>query len=147
MMRRFCRYIEKVFDARDWLRGLADARPQPQIPSSAVFASVLMMFTTRCRSLNALEATMCTDHHWKRVVGRRLPSADTVSRVMAGIDPDHVRGILSSINQRLKRNKVLARHQGPLFVALDGHEFFRWPAPSLPSMQPAPRCRGPGQGR
>lgn len=146
MMRRFCRYIEKVFGCSRWLAGLGDTRPRPQIPTSTVFASVLMMFATRRGSLNALEVSLRTADRWKRVVGRRSPSADTVSRVMTQIDPECVRDVLSGINHRLKRNKVLANHWGLRFVALDGHEFFRRAAPPLPSVQPAPRCRGPGEG-
>ncbi len=146
MMPRFCRYVEKVFHCSRWLAGLSDARPRPQIPTSTVFSSVLMMFATRRGSLNALEVALRTAHRWKRVVGRRTPSADTVSRVMTQIDPECVRDVLSGINHQLKRNKVLANHWGLRFVALDGHEFFRRPASPRQSVQPAPGDHRPGEG-
>lgn len=131
MMSRFCHYIEKVFGCSRWLAGLSDSRPRPQISASTVFTSALMMFATRRGSLNALESSLRAADRWKRVVGPRRPSADTVSRVMAQIDPERVRDVLSGINHRLKRNKVLANHWGLRFVALDGHEFFRRPASPL----------------
>jgi len=146
MMPRFCRYIEKVFGCSRWLAGLSDARPRPQIPASTVFSSALMMFATRRGSLNALEVALRTADRWKHVVGRRRPSADTVSRVMTQIDTECVRDVLSGINHRLKRNKVLANHWGLRFVALDGHEFFRRQASPLQSVQPAPGFGGPGEG-
>lgn len=131
MMGRFCRYIEKVFACSRWLAGLSDSRPRPQISTSTVFTSALMMFATRRGSLNALESSLRSADRWKRVVGPRRPSADTVSRVMTQIDPERLREVLSGINHRLKRNKVLANHWGLRFVALDGHEFFRRPASPL----------------
>lgn len=146
MMGRFCRYIEKVFGCSRWLTGLSDPRPRPQISTSTVFASVLMMFATRRGSLNALEAALRSGDHWKRVVGGPSPSADTIGRVMAQIDPERVRDVLSGINHQLKRNKVLAKHPGLRFVALDGHEFFRRTASPLQPVQPATGYHGPGEG-
>ena len=143
MMSRFVRYIEKVFGCSRALAGLSDSRPHPQISTAAVFGSALMMFATRRGSLNAMETLLRTSNRWKRVVGPRMPSADTMARVMALADTEPVRGILCGIHHQMKRNKVLPNHWGLRFLALDGHEFFRWQAPPLPPLQPAPGDRGP----
>lgn len=146
MMTRFVRYIEKVFGCSRWLTAMDDTRPRPQIPTSAVLGSVLMMFATRRGSLNALEVALRTADRWKRVVGQRRPSADTVGRVMALIDPGYPRDMLSGIHHQMKRNKVLVNYWGLRFVALDGHEFFRQPAPPLQSVRPAVGYHRPEEG-
>ena len=55
MMRRFCRYIEKVFDFGKQIHTLRDARKRPRIPTAALWGSVLFLFVMRHRSLNAME--------------------------------------------------------------------------------------------
>jgi len=125
MMARFCRYVEKVFHWNALLERLRDSRQKPQIPTRAVFTSVVMLFATRLGSLNALEEQLRVAGRWKSVVGRRLPSADSVGRIVAGIDSECLRDILSQIGHILRRNKVLDENPWSLrFVALDGHEFF-----------------------
>jgi len=125
MMARFCRYVEKVFDWSAQLGGLRDARPKPQIPAASVFLSALMMFAVRLGSVNALEAELRVPKRWDGVVGRRKPSADSVGRIAGLMDPECLRDILSHINHRLRRNKVLDDNPWALrFLALDGHELF-----------------------
>lgn len=86
---------------------------------------ILMMFVTRLRSLNALEGELHVLRRWEKLVGRRKPSADCVGRVVALMDSEQLRDLLSNINHRLRRNKVLEDNPWPLrFVAMDGHEFF-----------------------
>jgi hypothetical protein len=125
MMARFCRYMEKVFDWSAQLESLRDARPNPQIPTASVFLCVWMMFVARLGSVNALEAELRVPKRWDAVVGRRKPSADSVGRITGLMDPECLRDVLSHINHRLRRNKVLDDNLWALrFVALDGHEFF-----------------------
>jgi hypothetical protein len=125
MMARFCRYVEKVFDLSTQLENLLDSRSKPQIPTSAVFLSALMMFVTRLGSVNALEAELRVPKRWDGVVGGRKPSADSIGRIIGLMDPECLRDVLSHINHRLRRNKVLDDNPWALrFLALDGHEFF-----------------------
>ena len=125
MMARFCRYLEKVFDWSHVLAGLRDARQRPQIPTAAVFLSALMMGVTRLRSLNALEGELRVARRWEKILGARKPSADRVGEVVALLDPEALRRMLSGINHKLRRNKALDDNPWALrFVALDGHEFF-----------------------
>ena len=125
MMARFCRYLEKVFDWSTRLAKLSDSRSRPQIPKTAIFTSALMMCATRLRSLNALEGELRVPRRWEKIVGPRKPSADRVGQVVALLDPEPLRDMLSGVNHKLRRNKALADNPWPLrFVALDGHEFF-----------------------
>ena len=83
MMARFCRYLEKVFDWRAQLERLSDSRQRPQIPTAAIFTSVLMMCVTRLRSLNALEGELRVPRRWEKIVGPRKPSAGRAGQVAA----------------------------------------------------------------
>lgn len=125
MMARFCRYLEKVFDWGARLRKLRDDRKRPQIPTAAIFTSVLMMCATRLNSLNALEGELRIPRRWEKIVGPRKPSADSIGRVLALMDPEALRDQFSGVNHTLRRNKALEDNPWALrFVALDAHEFF-----------------------
>ena len=125
MMRRFCRYIDKVFDFAASVGGLRDGRSQPQIPTTAVWTSAFFMFATRQGSLNAIESELRVPRRLEALVGPRKPSADSIGRVMGQIDPGSLRQILRENNRRLRRKKALEDNPWALrFVALDGHEFF-----------------------
>jgi len=125
MMARFCRYIEKVFALSKRVARISDSRQKPQITTSAIFLSVMMMCVTRLRSLNALEGELRVPGRWEKILGGRKPSADTVGRVVGLMDSEALRDMLSEINHQLRRNKALDENPWPLrFVAFDGHEFF-----------------------
>ncbi len=125
MMTRFYRYIEKVFGLSAHVARLTDSRQKPQISTCSVFLSAMMMCVTRLRSLNALEGELRVPGRWDKIVGSRKPSADCVGRVVALMDSEELRHMLSDINHRLRRNKALDENPWPLrFVAFDGHEFF-----------------------
>ena len=125
MMARFCRYLEKVFDWGTLLAGVGDSRKRPQIPTAAILLSAVMMCVTRLRSLNALEGELRVPRRWEKIIGPRKPSADRVGEVVALMNPEALREMLSGVNHKLRRNKALADNPWALrFVALDGHEFF-----------------------
>ena len=125
MMARFCRYLEKVFDWSTLLAGVRDSRAKPQIPTAAILIGALMMCATRLRSLNALEGELRVPRRWEKIIGPRKPSADRVGEVVALMNPEALREMLSGVNHKLRRNKALADNPWALrFVALDGHEFF-----------------------
>jgi len=124
MMKRFCCYIEKVFDFSKKLPTLRDARKRPRIPTVAIWGSVLFLFVMRHRSLNGMEQESRQPKRVERVIGKIKPSADRMGDVMGLMEPDQLREMLSGINHRLGRNKAL-RNNWPLRVgAFDGHEFF-----------------------
>ena len=124
MMKRFCCYIEKIFDFSKQLHALRDARKRPRIPTHAIWGSAFFLFVLRHRSLNGMEQDIREPKRVERVIGKIKPSAYRIGDVMGLMEPDQLREMLSRINHQLKRNKAL-RNDWPLRVAVfDGHEFF-----------------------
>lgn len=80
------------------------------------------MFLARLGSLNALEQ-LNKSSAVRVFLEAELPSADTVGRVFALIDPGTIRRGNREIYARLKRNKALELlEHGLIPVAIDGHE-------------------------
>ncbi len=80
------------------------------------------MFLARLGSLNALEQTHAS-RSWQRWLLGALPSADTVGRVCAQVEPSDVRALHHHIYVRLKRMKALVPPaHGLMAAAIDGHE-------------------------
>jgi hypothetical protein len=101
---------------------LTDARPYPRIATSVIVRSLFVMVVTRLGSLNAVEQTGSSSF-WRRFLRDALPSADTLSRVAAQMDPEPVRKALLDLYTDLKRNKALpAPRHGLMPLVLDGHE-------------------------
>jgi len=124
MMKRFCRYIEKVFDFSKYIHSLRDSRKRPRIPTLAIWGSVFFLFVMRHRSLNAMEEEIRRPKRVEQLIGKIKPSADRMGEVMGLMEPEQLREILSQVNHQLGRNKAL-RNDWPLRVAVfDGHEFF-----------------------
>lgn len=104
------------------LGGLTDARPQPRIATLVIVRSLLVMVITRLGSLNAVEQTH-SSLFWRRFLKDALPSADTLGRVAALMDPDPFREALRDLYSCLKRNKALPPPwHGLMPLVLDGHE-------------------------
>jgi len=143
MMRRFCCYIEKVFDFGQQIPVLRDARKRPRIPTAALWGSVFFLFALRQRSLNAMEQQLHQPKRMERVIGKIKPSADRMGDVLGLMEPDQLRVMLSRINHQLGRNKAL-RNDWPFRVgAMDGHEFFSQPTSML---SPVFGANSDGQG-
>ena len=80
------------------------------------------MFLIRLGSLNALEQTR-SSRCWRRWLPGALPSADTLGRVCAQVEPADVRALQRHVYTRLKRMKALAPPaHGLMAAAIDGHE-------------------------
>ncbi len=80
------------------------------------------MFLSRLGSLNALEQTRAS-RSWHRWLSGALPSADTVGRVCAQVEPSDVRALHHPVYVRLKRTKALVPPaHGLMAAAIDGHE-------------------------
>ncbi len=78
------------------------------------------MMLARLGSLNALEQQRQSTF-LRHFLGGPLPSADTVGRVFAQMDPESIRAMIRHLYARLKRNKVLSG-PGLRFLIVDGHE-------------------------
>lgn len=137
MLARFSRYLEKLFDFGALLATVQDSRRKPQIPATAIWGSAFAMSVLRCGSLNAIESALRPSRRLERLVGPIKPSADTIGRVAAQIDPQILRTMLCKINHRLGRNKVFAKRWPLRFAAVDGHEFFSQQTPLLSGLQSA----------
>lgn len=135
MMARFWRYLDKVFAFGQTMRVLRDTRTRPRIPTTAVWGSVFFLFVLRKGSLNAMESDLRVSRRMERLIGRSRPSADRMGDVMALMEPDQLRELLSQINHRIGRNKRLRNGWPSRVAAIDGHEFFSQPAPLLCSLR------------
>jgi hypothetical protein len=124
VMRRFCAYVDKVFQLGKRLPTLTDSRFRPRISTAAVFASVFTLFATRRGSLNGMERDLRIPARLRGIVGARLPSVDSIGRISALMVSQPLRQLLSDIAHQLKRNKALSRCEEWLIAAVDGHEFF-----------------------
>jgi hypothetical protein len=134
MMRRFCGYIEKVFDFGQQLRQLRDRRSRPRIPTSAIWGSTFFMFALRQRSLHAMGQHLAQPKRIESVIGKVKPSPDRIGDVLGLMESDQLREMLSRVDHQVGRNKAL-RNDWPFRVAaMDGHDFFSQPTPILSSV-------------
>lgn len=124
MLRRFIRYLGKVFHFEEEVRALRDTRQDPQIPAPAVWKSVFLMFALRLGSLNRLEQELRRGGSWRKLLGGRAPSADTVGYSVRRFSLEELRGLVAHHHHRAWRNKAVKGRRGQRLrvVALDGHE-------------------------
>jgi hypothetical protein len=81
------------------------------------------MFMGRFGSLNSLEKTRPSLVWLEYLDGEHLPSADTLGRVVALVDPETLRTQLHAVYQTLRANKALDYRRGELVaLVFDGHE-------------------------
>jgi hypothetical protein len=142
MMARFCGYLDKVFRFRSLMGRLTDSRPEPVIPTAAVFGTAFAMFATCRGSLNGIDKERHFPGRLQNFVGPRVPSGDTVGRVYVQLDSGVLREVLKDVHLRIKRSKMLRTTTGWSFAAVDGHEFFRQPQALLRSVPDAHRESG-----
>jgi len=100
---------------------VTDPRSLPRIPTALAMKAVLVLCWSRLGSLNALEMTRGAKF-WKNWPGTPLCSADTVARIVSGMDAGTLRQGIHHVYERLKRNKALVGFQGLGVAVLDGHE-------------------------
>jgi len=111
-----------VLGWEDRLDAVRDGRRRPRIGTRVILRGVVVMFLGRLGSLNALEQSR-PSRFWSRWLGGPLPSADTIGRVCALVEPEDVRALHHDVYGRLKRMKALEPPAHGLMAAvLDGHE-------------------------
>ena len=122
LLRRLLRYAEKSVELSGRLDGIGDRRQRPRIPTGVILRSVLVMFLARLGSLHALEQTQ-ESRFWRRWLGRALPSADSIGRILALVEPDDLRRVQQELYVCLKRKKALSpTSHGLMALVIDGHE-------------------------
>ncbi len=124
MIKRFCKYINKVFDFTGHVQVIVDNRKKPEIASKNIWLSGVFMFVLRMGSLNAIDTELRLPRRMEKLIGRRRPSGDSIGRIFVAIHTEPIREILSGINHNLKRNKALRTTWSMRFVSIDGHELF-----------------------
>ncbi len=124
MLGRVLSYATKLLEMGTLLDGLRDTvREEPRIPTSRIARAALVMFLARLGSFNALEQSG-NNGFWRKWLGGKMPSADTMGRVAQGIaDLDPLRQGNAQLYTRLKRSKALPPPAHGLMLAVfDGHE-------------------------
>lgn len=122
MLTRVLGYAKRNGDVVSRLREVRAKRIAPRIPTERALFSLFVMTLAQQGSLNALEQT-ANRAPWKRLIGGKLPSADTLGRVASAIHIDDLRSVHRSLYAKLKRNKALpSPYHGIIALALDGHE-------------------------
>jgi hypothetical protein len=123
---RFVTYARKRFDLHLLAGGLADGRPQPEIPARAVALSLVLGEVIRIPSFLQLQEETRLPQ-WQRWVGYRdRISHDTFGYVSQHLDPAQWRAAGIWINRKLKKGKAFesSKVNGLLAVTLDANEQF-----------------------
>lgn len=120
----FSGYLNKVFDFRDYLPGLSDARHAPEISPQTVFLALFHGFVFRLPSVRQLEADLAEPSFERQVGADRAFRDDVLRYSLCGFALEPLERMLVDINRRLKRNKVFeaGQCQGRIVAALDGIE-------------------------
>jgi hypothetical protein len=123
---QFVHYAQQRFQL-PWLAGaFTDSRPQPEIPSRAVWLSLILGEVIQVGSHLQLEAETRVPQ-WQRWVGYRgAISHDTFGYVSERLDPAQLRRAGVWINRKLKRGKAFeaSKLKGLWVVSLDANEQF-----------------------
>ena len=116
------RYSEKVFNLRDLIKGVGDRRQRRQIAMKEIFTAGMVMAIGQLGSLNALEQRRGSSY-WRRWVGGKIGSADTIGRGFARTECGSIRAIIRQVYSQLKRNKALKPLRAAMIaLIMDGHE-------------------------
>jgi hypothetical protein len=123
---QFVHYARQRFDLHLLAGAFADARPQPQIPSRAVWLSLVLGEVVHVPSFLQLAAETQLPQ-WQRWGGYQDPiSHDSFGYVSERLDPAQLRRGGVGINRKLKRGKAFeaSKVKGLLVVSLDANEQF-----------------------
>ena len=108
------------------MASLRDTRSRPQIATATVWLCVFGLFAVRLRSFHTLEQELRRPHRWRAWAGERLPSADTLGRVLAAFSLAELRAVLGVVNRQAWRRQAIHGRPGAAYrvVAVDGHELW-----------------------
>lgn len=126
-LRRFLRYISKVYAFREVVKGYDDYRQHPQIAPAQVFLAIFWLWVFQWRSLHQLERRMA-EETWRslQLVPGRSGSVDTIAYGLKRADLVALRRELQGVVQRAQRAKVW--HPGSVgpwhVIAVDGTELW-----------------------
>lgn len=123
---QFLGYIVKVYSMNRVVRGVRSARPEAQIPTRALFLSLLMGAVLRFGSYHDI-AKQTKRRRWQHLMhwSKRI-SEDAFYYVSERFYLEDLRQGLVGVNKTLKANKALesCKINGLLFLSLDANEHF-----------------------
>lgn len=124
MLRRFGRYLDKVYSLGGYVAELTDNRVRPQIDAGTIWLTGFIMFVLRMPSLNALENQFRASKIWRGSKQGKMPSADTIGRGFSCASLEPLRRMVRAVNKNAWRNKAIRQRvdQSHRVVAIDGHE-------------------------
>ena len=126
-LRQFWHAAKKVFDLPRRLRGVRDGRADPQVPTFAVSATLLLGAVLRKPSFLQLQFESAR-RGWQRLIAQAAAiTDDRLAYVAERYRLEDWRALLVQTNQVLKRNKAFeaAKIHGLLVVAIDANEQFK----------------------
>jgi len=126
LLSQFVHYSQKRFQLSLLASGLADGRPQPEIPILPIVLSLILGEVVRIPSFLQLQEET-RQPEWQRWMGYRGPiSHDTFGYASERLDPGQLRRAARFIHRQLKRGKAFEANKinGLLCVNLDANEQF-----------------------
>jgi hypothetical protein len=126
LLSQFVHYSQNRFQLPLLASGLADGRPQPEIPIRPIVLSLILGEVVQIPSLLQLQAET-RQPEWQRWMGYRGPiSHDTFGYASERLDPGQLRRAARFIHRKLKRGKAFEANKinGLLCVNLDANEQF-----------------------
>ena len=127
-LRQIVAYGRKVYDLKDQLDGIKDARRDPRTSAGLVAAAIFFCGLLRIRSFNALEPRL-RELPFLHLVDAlpsvaKLCSVDTLSRALRVMDHGTIFRFVENIVSKAERNKVFREgwHGALRYVAIDGWE-------------------------
>jgi hypothetical protein len=121
------KYIKNVFSIERTLSKLEDERKNPIYTTAQAVLPVLMGFSLRIRSFNALN-NMIKENEFKNILpkGIKLPQIDAIRDTLKVIDIKGLRGMLKYGISKARDNKVFEAGMinGLTVVAIDGTQTF-----------------------
>ena len=126
-LRQFAAYVRKVFRLHRLAGRISDSRCDPEIPTSAIWFSLLFGAVFKTPSFLQLQ-NETRRKAWQNTVGYAHPiSDDALAYATERMHLEPLRTTLATTNKLLKRNKAFLRNQmsGLLAVNLDANEHFK----------------------
>ncbi|MHC1747329.1 MAG: transposase [Cellulosilyticaceae bacterium] len=126
-LKKFIKYIKKVYRIEDALKALTDGRKNAKYTTAESVLPVLLGFIMRIQSFNELKYKI-RSNDFKNIVSKRmkLPQIDTIRDTLKVTDVQGLYKLHSKILKKAKRNKVFEEGtiDGYTVVAIDGTKLF-----------------------
>ena len=126
-LKKFIKYIKKVYHIEDALKVLKDGRKNPLYTTAEAVLPVLLGFIMRMQSFNELKYKI-ESNDFINIISRKmkLPQIDTVRDTLKVIDNQGLYKMHNRIIKKTKRNKVLDEGtiDGYTVAAIDGTKLF-----------------------